>query len=79
MIAKGSRVRIMRGAFEGHQGTVLDEVGSGGFSLVRGGPSVRVRLDGPGTPVSVVAFDLKEFLPQASVRSGPPGATTEAL
>ncbi len=78
MIGKGSRVRIMRGAFEGHQGTVLDEVGSGGFSLIRGGPSVRVRLDGLGTPIPVVAFDLREFPARENFRSGPPGATTDA-
>lgn len=78
MIGKGSRVRITRGFFDGRQGTVLDEVGSGGFSFIRGGPSVRVRLDGPEAPISVVAFDLREIQPRASFTSGPTSATTDA-
>ena len=78
MIAKGSRVRIMGGIYEGGHGTVLDEVGSAEFSFSRGGPSVRVRLDGPGTYVSVVLFDLKEFPARANLKSGTASATPEA-
>ena len=78
MIAKGSRVRIMCGPYEGHDGTVLDEVGSAGFSFSRGGPSIRVRLDGSGTSISVVLFDLKAFPTRPSLKSGAASATTDA-
>lgn len=78
MIAKGSRVRIMGGTYEGCDGMVLDEVGSADFSFSRGGPSVRVRLDGPGTSVSIVLFDLKEFPARENFKSGTAGATPEA-
>ncbi len=78
MIAKGSRVRIMCGPYEGHDGTVLDEVGSAEFSFSRGGPSVRVRLDGSGTSVSLVLFDLKEFPARANLKTDAAGATPDA-
>ncbi len=78
MIAKGSRVRIMSGPYEGHDGTVLDEVGAAGFSFSRGGPSIRVRLDGSGTSVSLVLFDLKEFPARANFKSDTAGATPDA-
>jgi tRNA G37 N-methylase TrmD len=78
MIAKGSRVRIMCGPYEGYDGTVLDEVGSAEFSFSRGGPSVRVRLDGSGTSVSLVLFDLKAFPARESFKTGAAGATTDA-
>ncbi len=78
MIAKGSRVRIMGGPYEGHDGTVLDEVGSAGLSFSRGGPSIRVRLDGSGTSISVVLFDLKAFPSRESFKSDAAGATPDA-
>jgi hypothetical protein len=78
MITRGSRVRIMGGTYEGCDGMVLDDLGSADFSFSRGGPSVRVRLDGPGTSVSVVLFDLKEFPARANLKSGTASATPEA-
>jgi hypothetical protein len=72
MIAKDSRVRITRGILAGRQGTVLQDMGSAGFTFARGEPWVRVKLDGAQLPVLCVTFDLKELLPAASFGSAPP-------
>jgi hypothetical protein len=61
----------MRGVLAGRQGTVLQDMGSAGFSFAKGEPWVRVQLDGPELPVLFVTFDLKEILPNAGFQNGP--------
>lgn len=76
MITKDSRVRITRGILAGRQGTVLQNMGSAGFTFARGEPWVRVQLDGPELPVLFVTFDLTEILPAAGFGSGLPVGRT---
>jgi hypothetical protein len=72
MIGKDSRVKVTRGILAGRQGTVLQDMGTTGFTFAKGEPWVRVKLDGAELPVLFVTFDLKEILPAAGFGAGHP-------